>query len=791
MSLLDGFVVVEVAHPLTEYAGQVLAGLGATVWLVEPSEGSTTRRRRPFAEAASTSRQSIPFLARNLNKKSVAIDRASDADQRLLRDLLRTADVVLDATSSAFHDFVASARPGRLVTLTDDSGLGSSSIVGFAASGGLSSSGWPHQPPCNAPSWLALDAASIYAAGMAIAACFVDNGGEPIAYDIPYAQAALAGITPWTRTLHSYGMVVSGQGAASARLGAGPYPILRCRDGFIRVLTARGRQWDAWLELLGHPEGLASEEWNDGSFRAANFEVMVAIASEIVADREVDELFKTGQGLGLTITPVLSLDAVMSDKHVRARELFTPMLDPEIGKVEVLRPPVRLPNARPPLPAPALGQHTSEAAAFAAAHPAPPDQGLGLPPTNGSRAGETGAPHLPLAGIRVLEFGVGAVVPEAASMMALLGAEVIKVESRHHLDFLRQLGLNGPGDFNNCPSFNQMNLGVKSIAIDLRSEEGQAVARGLVAGSDVIMENMRGPVMGKFGLDYETVRKIRPDIVYLSSQGLGSGPYGGFQTFGPNLQTFAGVTSVWAHPDDPHPVGSTLNHPDHLAGKQALVALLAALKRRAATGEGCYLDCAQFEAAAALIGDKFLARQLSDGPVPPLGNRSLDFAPHGCYPCLGEDRWCAIAVETDEQWSALAQVLGGELANRDDLRSAGQRQLRAEEIDALVAEWTRSRTPADAEGTLRAAGVPVSRVVTGDDLAAQADWHTDGIFQSVPHPTAGARWHTGLPVRERGRGWLAVRRAPLLGEHDQEIQLEAGRSAEQISLLAAAGTIGY
>ncbi len=790
MSLLDGFVVVEFAHPLTEYAGHVLAGLGATVWLVEPSAGSDTRQRRPFANGASESRKSIPFLARNLNKKSVAIDRNSDADLRLLQDLLCAADVVLDASTSEFHAQVESARPGRLVTVTDDMGLGSSSIVGFAASGGLSSSGWPHQPPCNAPSWLALDAAGIYAAGMAIAACFVDNGSEPIAYDIPYAEAALAGITPWTRPLHSYGMVVSGQGAASARLGAGPYPILRCRDGFIRVLTARGRQWDAWLELLGHPEALASDEWNDGRFRAANFEVMVAIASEIVADRSVDDLFKAGQSLGLTITPVLSLDAVMSDEHVQARQLFTTVLDPDLGAIQVLRPPVRLPNAKPQVPAPSLGQHSDEAAAFVASH-SPALERSADSAANGTRDDASAAPHLPLAGIRVLEFGVGAVVPEAASMMALLGAEVIKVESRHHLDFLRQLGLNGPGDFNNCPSFNQMNLGVKSIAVDLRSEEGQAVARGLVAGSDVVMENMRGPVMAKFGLDYESVRKIRPDIVYLSSQGLGSGPYGGFQTFGPNLQTFAGVTSVWAHPDDPHPVGSTLNHPDHLAGKQALVALLAALKRRAATGEGCYLDCAQFEAAAALIGDKFLAQQLSDAPVLPLGNRSLDFAPHGCYPCLGEDQWCAIAVETDEQWATLAHVVGGELENRNDLQTAGQRLLLADSIDPALAAWTRSRTPAEAEETLRAAGVPVSRVVTGDDLAAREDWHVEGLFQSVPHPTAGARWHTGLPVRERGRGRLPVLRAPLLGEHDQEIYLGAGLSTEQISQFAAAGTIGY
>lgn len=799
--LLAGFTAVEIAHPLTEYAGGILAGLGATVYLIEPPAGSLTRGRQPRVPGAGdSSRGSIAFLARNTNKRSVVIDATDPGSWAFLEALCRRADVVLSVTTSPLHAVALAAGPQALVSISDTLGLGVSSIVGFAASGGLSSSGWSHQPPCNAPSWLAHDGTGVYAAWLALVAAVARRrGATQVRYEVPYEEAAVAAITPWTMPLHSYGMQAAGQGASSARLGPGPYPIYECADGYVRVLTATPRQWQAFVELLGSPEDLVSGPWREGAFRAENFDALLMLCSEYTRGRGVAELFTQGQSLGLTITPVYSLAQFRTDEHVKARAMFVQVEDPEFGPMSLLRPPLRITPSSLEVtvrPAPALGDHTDAARAWLG------QAGDGVDRARAPMA--LAAPFdaaRPLAGIRVLELGVGAVVPEAASHLALLGAEVIKVESLIHVDFLRQSGLGGYLDVNNCPTFNQLNLGTKSLSVDMRHPDGIALVRALARQCDVVMENMRGPVVGKWGLDYASARTLREDVVYLSSQGLGQGPYGNYQTYGPNLQTFSGVTAQWAHPDDPFPVGTTLNHPDHVAGKQALVPVLAALLRRNAMGEGCCIEAAQVEAAAYLIGDRYLEQFFAGadgaGPaeVPPLGNRSPDMSPHGCFRCAdgpaGEERWIALAVEDDAQWQRLAMLVGGELARRHEWCSRAARLADVGEIEAVLEAWSRTRDVAETEGALRAAGVPASRVRTGDDLARDAVAAAAGSLPVVAHPTAGHRRYTALPIRD-GRGQRPpTRRAPLLGEHNDHVLYDLlGLDAATVDALAAGQVIG-
>lgn len=779
---LDGTVVLEISHPLTEYAGLVLAGLGATVFLVEPPGGGHTRDRAPFAEGASPDRKSIPFLARNSNKLSVVVDVSDSADRNLLEKLTANADVIILPPEGTLAKAVGECKADTpRITVTDPDGLGVSSIVGFAASGGLASCGWPHQPPCNAPGWLPLDGAGIYAATMAMVAKRQHRQGTRADYVIRYRDAANASITPWTRPLHSYGMVAGGQGADTARLGAGPLPVYPCKDGAVKVAAVTPRQWSAWLQLLGNPEALAGPEWEDAQFRQENFDAIAAVASELVADRTAEELFLGGQRLGLTITPLLDIPGVLADPHVQSRGFFQTVEDPELGEIQMPSPPYRLGDEQtrhPVIPAPGLNEHGEEA------------RQLAQQPQQARTTAEAGG-RLPLEGVRVLDCGVGAVVPEAASMMALLGAQVIKIESRQNLDFLRRTGLGGAGDHNNSPTFNQLNLGVQSFAVDMGTPAGIGVVRRLVAECDVMMENMRGGVMKKWQLDYDTVRSLRPDIVYFSSQGLGTGPYDGFQTYGPNLQTFSGVTAIWAHPDDPYPVGGLINHPDHAAGKQAVAAIIGALERRDRTGDGCFLDWTQFETASYMIGDKFLQEQLQPGTAIAVGNRSPDYAPHGCYPCAGEDTWSVFAVEDDKQWQSFAEMVGEEWAQRPDLATADGRLANVDELDSLVGEWTRKQTPDEVYTALRAAGVPTSKLVTGDMLAEDAEAHESGFFGCVTHPTAGQRWYAGLPV-EGPMGRFPTRRAPLLGEHDEHVLLGVlGLTQSEVTALADAGVIGH
>ena len=807
--LFDGVRVVEIGHPLTEYAGALWARLGAEVYLVEPPEGVETRRRLPRVPGAGeSSRGSMAFLARNAGKRSVVFDADSARDREALLTLCDSADVLLDADGSAFHEIVTESRASVAATVTDAQGLGTSSIVGFAASGGMASSGWPHQPPCNAPSWLAHDGAGTYAAVMAAVGLLAVRGGADSArYEIPYEEAATAAITPWTRILHSHETHAVGQGTQAARLGPNGFPIYETKDGYVRCLAGTPKQWRAFVELLGSPEELTSGPFVDPKFRAENADALKLLSEELMRAKTTEEAFLEGQRLGLTISPVHSLRQFQQDPHTRARGILQATIDPDFGEQRMVRTPFHLaPKALNivPTPAPALDEHGEEARRPAAREAATPSQEGDADPSRASRGGPSSSLALraPLAGVRVLELGVGAVVPEAASLLALLGAEVIKLESHVHVDFLRR----NSEVANASPTFNQLNLGVKSLAMDMTHPEAVAIAQKLAAECDVIMENMRGPIVRRWGLDYTGAKAIRTDIIYLGSQGLGTGPYDGFQTYGPNLQTFAGVTHQWAHPDDPFPVGTTLNHPDHIAGKQALVALIGALMRRHETGEGCFIDATQVEGAAFLIADRHLQQFHSAEDVAPLGNRSRDMAPHGCYRCADEggalsveeregpvdkeERWLALAVESDEQWQALRDVLDGAVPDLDHeaLASKAGRIAAQDAIDAALSAWLRPQAVADAEQTLRAAGVPASRVVTGNDMASK----DTPFFPALSHPVAATRNYTGVPVLRDGKHRVTHRRPPLLGEHTEYVLHDLLRlDADEIERLTAARIVGH
>ena len=785
-ALLSGYRVVEIAHPVTEYAGLVLAGLGADVYLVEPPQGSATRQRKPrIPEAGDSPRGSIAFLSRNMNKKSVVIDASNGDDRDLLNGLIERSDVLIAHADSELISCLDAETVPTTVTITDSRRLGTSSIVSFAASGGLASSGWPHQPPCNAPSWLALDGTSIYAAIMALMGILTyRRGGGLMRYEIPFEEAAVAAITPWTRPLHSYGMHASGQGTVTARVGAAALPIYEALDGYVRALTVTPGQWTAFVDVLGCPEDLVSGPWADLTFRMENADALYLLCSKITRTMRVDDMFRRGQSAGLTITPVYSMAAFREDPHVEGRGLFKSIEDPEFGMLELMRPPIQIGESNDDaviVPAPALANANPEVMEIAK-EPCPE-----IAPRVG-----TVDPARPLVGTRVLQLGVGAVVPEAASLLSLFGADVIKVESATRVDFLRQMGLNGYMDVNNCPSFNQLNLGTRSVAVDMTHDRGKGLVRDLAGHCDVVMENMRGGVVDRWGLDYEGARAARADVVYLSSQGLGRGVYDGFQTYGPNLQTFSGVTSQWAHPDDPYPVGTNLNHPDHMAGKQALVPLLAALIKRGDDGQGRFIEAAQFETAAYLIGDRFLQQFYQDTEVPPQGNGSADMAPHGCYQVQGEDRWVAFAVEDDAQWYRLRSSLNEPWMGDAAYETAAGRIAAVDTLDDFFSEWAKTKGLDEVEAIMRTADVPCSRVVTGDDMAADEPAHASGFFPAVSHPSAATRHYTGIPVLLREQGRPATRRPPMLGEHTEQVLYELlGLTPDEVNVLMAEKTVGY
>ena len=374
---------------------------------------------------------------------------------------------------------------------------------------------------------------------------------------------------------------------------------------------------------------------------------------------------------------------------------------------------------------------------------------------------------LPLEKVIVLSFGTGGVGPDACKILGELGADVIKIESKDNLDFMRTIGPN----INDIAGFNEANRSKRSFGVDLRSEKGVDLVNQLVKLADILVENFRGGVMKSLGFDYENVRKLNPNIIYVSSQGFGGGgPYSEFQAYGPMLSSASGMLSIWAQPDDPYPVGSNSPLPDHMASKHVVIAALAALDFRRRTGKGQFIDMAQTEVAASLVGEHYLDYTVNNRITKPMGNRSLYAAPHGCYACMGLDEWCAITVFTDEEWHSFCNAIGNPAWTKDprfaDILS---RLENVDDLDKLVADWTATLDAHVVMETLQSAGVAAGVVQRAPDTLADPQLKWDGAIIELDHPVSGKRLYPGIPFKMSGITPPKSTPAPILGQHTEEI----------------------
>jgi benzylsuccinate CoA-transferase BbsF subunit len=391
----------------------------------------------------------------------------------------------------------------------------------------------------------------------------------------------------------------------------------------------------------------------------------------------------------------------------------------------------------------------------------------------------------PLDGVRVLDFTWVVAGPVTTRILADLGAEVVKVERRNALDFGdRRGGLSG-----------SLMRGKKSLVLDLDDPRGLDLARRLVAVSDVVVDNFSARVMPNFGLDYEALRRLRPDVISVRMTGFGlTGPARDHVSYGPTLQALTGYTLLMAEPGG-LPAGFGYSYSDLAGGNLGALAVLAALWHRRRTGRGQEIDLAQLEAVASLVGPTLLARALDGAASLPAGNASPEAAgaPHGVYPCAGADRWIAIAVFTDDEWARLARVMGDPVrAAEARFATHRERLAHAADLDRLVAAWTRTQAAEDAMRRLQEAGIAAGLVADAEDLCVRdPQLAARGHFVEVPTPE-------GPTVRLDGPPYLLSETpahpsgpGPLLGEHAHEILGGIlGLPEPEIAALRAAGVVG-
>jgi benzylsuccinate CoA-transferase BbsF subunit len=388
-----------------------------------------------------------------------------------------------------------------------------------------------------------------------------------------------------------------------------------------------------------------------------------------------------------------------------------------------------------------------------------------------------------LSGVRVVSFTTSVAGPNAARILAECGAEVIKIESHHGgLDNFRFFGASK--DLNRAPRFIESNLNVLSALINLKDPTGNRLTKELIAKSDVVLDNFRPEVMNRLGLSPEDLRAIKPDLIVVRMPGLGlSGPKYWYGTWGSTLTAFSGVTYLWNHPDQPRPVGAQVVYPDYLSAAMVPASVIAALIRRRQTGEGAVLEMAQVEATASVLGVSFLDAAVNQREPQPIGNDWPYAAPHNCYPCLGEDRWCVVAVESDEQWAALAGILGRpELAEDARYATLLARREHLPELDELVAAWTHDREAHSIMHQLQQAGVPCGVVQSGEDLFHDLHLRERNYIHNVEHPTIGHIPLPIVPVNVSGGGVDEPRCSDTLGGHTEYVVCDLlGYSKDQLA----------
>lgn len=394
--------------------------------------------------------------------------------------------------------------------------------------------------------------------------------------------------------------------------------------------------------------------------------------------------------------------------------------------------------------------------------------------------------HRPLAGVRVCELSIAIAAPLCGRYLAHFGADVIKVESERNPDVIRSV------DRDTAPVLGEYNAGKRSVGLDLKAPEGAAAMRRLLAASDVFVTNYTASAIAELGLSYPEVAAVRPDVVYAVLPGFGSeptAPYYDYVAWGPNQAPLVGLDGLTGFPGH-DPAGMVnISYPDYCGGIHAAVAVLAELRRRAATGAGAWIDLSQMEAAVSLLGPLVLAFQRT-GVVPAAaGNRQPGAAPQGVYPCAGADRWVAVTVTSDEEWGALARVAGHpEWARDDRLATADARAAHQDLADELVGRWTAEHTMAEIAHWLQRAGVPAAPVADNEAVALDPQLTDRRFWALAPHARVGLDLLTGVPVRLADTPGRFTTSAPPFAEHTVEVLRDvAGYDPSEIDELVRSG----
>ncbi|MDO7836433.1 CoA transferase [Sphingobium sp. HBC34] len=719
------------------------AELGADVIRIEPEEGAADRHAGSRCDGVS-----LDFVAANLGKRAAPIDRAET--------LLAGADILIAPRDAFDIDMLRARHPALVVLSVSDFGdtgrfrdwTGSDALF-HALSGELSRSGIPGRPPLLPPGQLAIACAVVQAAYVTLVAYWQAlKTGQGDHLDFSMLDGTAQALDP------GYGIGGSAAGGVLAsKLPRGRpdvrfmYPILACKDGFVRLCVLAPRQWQGMFEWMGRPEEFADPSFNKMPVRFQSTTLLPAMA-RLFADKTRLQAEEEGQRFGVPTAAVLTLEEALETEQMVARQFFKTV---DLGNgLDALFPDgvLELDGRRMGIagPAPALPSPDVEW------HPRPN-------PIHPSNDGDR-----PFEGLKVLDFGVIVVGAETGRLLADQGADVVKIESSAFPDGSRQSRSTGPIS----PTFATGHRNRRSLGLDLRHPKGKELLYRLVRDTDVVLTNFKGGTLKTLGLDYETLKAINPRTIVVDSSAFGpTGPWSRRMGYGPLVRASSGLTVQWRYPGEADSFSDALTvYPDHVAGRIGAIGVIGLLIRRLKTNKGGQISVSQSEVMLSHMAARIAATGLERAGHPVI---DADKAQSAVYACAGDDEWCVVTIRHDGDEQAIAKVIGAQ----------------------TLTEWMAQQAPRDAMETLQAAGVPAAAMLRVSDLPG-FDYYTErGFFRQSMHPhISEPLTMEASPVRSIRLPAPPDRPAPVFAEHTADLLNERlGLSRAEIEELLAAKVI--
>jgi crotonobetainyl-CoA:carnitine CoA-transferase CaiB-like acyl-CoA transferase len=789
---LSGVTVVDLSTGIAgAYCTKLLADGGADVIKVEPPEGDPLRRWSASGAAIASGADGALFNFLAGSKHSVVADTARPDDVELVNELLAGADaVVWSAGSKVAESFppdrIRDRHPRLVVTSITPFGLrgpwrdrAATEFTLQAWSGGIIGLG--RGVPDRAPVFVGGQVGEYLAGAYASAAILASrhaarSGGELI--DLSMLETQILCLTYYPVTYFE----MLGRPWRDARRPTVP-GVAAARDGLVDLGCGTAQQWFDLCAMVGHPE------WIDEDSPLSITELANVYAEPIyewVRNQPVDEIRDLATAFRIPNAPVANGANVAALEHFQERGSF--MHNPRDGFQQPGHPyRMRPAKLREPGQAPRLGEHTAQYRA------------AGLTPRS-APVSQQPATQLPLRGLRVLDMTTFWAGPSCTHFLAMLGAEVIHLESTRRPDGTRLIAgipVTEEQWWEKSPIFAALNTNKKGLTLDLQSARGRELLRKLIATCDVIAENFTPRVLNQIGLDFAAVQAIRPDAVMLRMPGFGlDGPWRDNPAFAYVIESAAGVSWLTGYPDrtpfEPYSVG------DPNAGVHALNALLLALEHRRRTGQGVLVEAAMVDAALNIAAEQIIEYSAYGRLLERAGNRGPTAVPQNLFRTneIDEfdrpDTWVAIAVANDEQWNRLGVALGSpSWATDPGLSTVSGRRAQEDLIDERLAAWCEHRTGDEIIATLWDAGVPVAKVMQPHRQVELHQLAYRDFFEVVAHPVNGLARLSTVPVRFSGGPCrFHTQPAPLLGQHNHELLTELGLTAAEIAGLEADGVIG-